>query len=934
MQLILEAQAREVVQAGLVGLESNKKLVLSTQTGGDGPWKAGDKVHLFQDVGAQSQKFVMDAGLIKLAAQRAFVLTVVPSGGHIGPGCIIGLWTCVGPAQKWIMDGPFIRLAAKPEWVLGAVMGAHEPEGLQLQAFTGGDLQRWVPILPPGVKPGPSIVGNLPTTTTFLTVTGTRTSTQTITTTALFTGTSTMETQGMFLARLKASNLEVDTHINFGKIKHKSGLCLAVKPEHTHKDSDSGKAQTLKKKAHGSRQSNGTERHADPGHGHGHRKEHRRQAHNQSDNVGDGHKEVRYRARRRLNEQGQVLSMAPCTANLVGLQWSYDGASGQIRSRAGFCLASSPNLQGEGNTSMQPCDRSSPQQQWQYDGHTGELRSRTDVCLASSTSDQGVGNITMQPCDTSRTKQWSLLQSVCKQLHNRHGMCIDSPDRCKNHGEVHIWECFRDLASQQWIYDAQSRHIKSSRGLCLTTSSTGEEVYMYRCDALMKRQEWEYDAASGLISSVFAVGMCLTADDPNTNGVKLHLTVCVPTNVPQQWDVVELPCSAGDATFCEVCDHAFRSPSPGYYATGLNGVRLPDTCIDRRNGGLHKVFVIGDWGGVWSPKGPVPADHRAPDKFPEITRDFVTGVDDCAQQRVASQMAARALTSNPDYILNVGDNFYWSGVDAHCGTPVTQVTPSQQFKWVYEDVYKGPGLDGKPWLGVLGNHDYGGFKYTQAWDQAISYTWNQPEGGRWVTPAQFWRSRVIYPEFSVDYFFLDSNVWDTLKFVDPQHSICNHEHNTDSDSCGAEGPTSSEDCPKWFKKLWEDQSTWFDDGLSNSQTEWQIVVTHFPPSFGAPYWVNISRTFGIDLIVSGHNHNQELHHLEKTNAFRPTAVIVSGGGGGITSQGKPDQDGRDTQYGFFELTLSRTEIKIQSFSHGGHLMLSTFLQPRLTLGKR
>merc|ERR1712194_270168 len=64
------------------------------------------------------------------------------------------------------------------------------------------------------------------------------------------------------------------------------------------------------------------------------------------------------------------------------------------------------------------------------------------------------------------------------------------------------------------------------------------------------------------------------------------------------------------------------------------------------------------------------------------------------------------------------------------------------------------------------------------------------------------------------------------------------------------------------------------------------------------------------------------------NFLRPTAWIVSGGGGGITSEDIPSEDGDDDQYGFFDLTLSKKVIEIQGISHGGFLRTQTFLRQR------
>jgi len=183
----------------------------------------------------------------------------------------------------------------------------------------------------------------------------------------------------------------------------------------------------------------------------------------------------------------------------------------------------------------------------------------------------------------------------------------------------------------------------------------------------------------------------------------------------------------------------------------------------------------------------------------------------------------------------------------------------------------------------------------------------------------------------VDYFFVDTNVFDSGPIeADPSHNLCNNINNDADASCGAEGPASLGDCPGWFQRLWAEQSKWLEEGLatSDAETNWQIVVTHFPPKWGIDFWTDMVKRHGIDMMVSGHQHNQELHHLEADNWLRPSAWIVSGGGGGITSEAMPDAAGNDDQYGFFELTLGAEEIEILSISHGGLHMLQSVLERR------
>merc|ERR1719491_2239174 len=124
-----------------------------------------------------------------------------------------------------------------------------------------------------------------------------------------------------------------------------------------------------------------------------------------------------------------------------------------------------------------------------------------------------------------------------------------------------------------------------------------------------------------------------------------------------------------------------------------------------------------------------------------------------------------------------------------------------------------------------------------------------------MTPAQFWRARVHYPTFSVDYFFLDNNHNDAHEGgVDQAHNMCSYDNNPDGASCGEEGPANVWECPGWFERLWQTQLPWVEDSLSQSTAEWQVVVMHFPPVWDQEVWADLSTRHGIDLIVTGHTH--------------------------------------------------------------------------------
>ena len=65
--------------------------------------------------------------------------------------------------------------------------------------------------------------------------------------------------------------------------------------------------------------------------------------------------------------------------------------------------------------------------------------------------------------------------------------------------------------------------------------------------------------------------------------------------------------------------------------------------------------------------------------------------------------------------------------------------------------------------------------------------------------------RVQYPDFSVDFFMLDTNMMDAHpKHADPKHNICGQQNNPPGASCNATGgPKNLDDC---FSYMWEPPS--------------------------------------------------------------------------------------------------------------------------------
>lgn len=324
-------------------------------------------------------------------------------------------------------------------------------------------------------------------------------------------------------------------------------------------------------------------------------------------------------------------------------------------------------------------------------------------------------------------------------------------------------------------------------------------------------------------------------------------------------------------------------------------------CIDKTE--AH-FFGIGDWGG----DGLNGQTWENPGKY-NWRGGKVEGPDDFAQRYVARQMKKLAVSADPDFIINAGDNFYPGGIDNKCGPQqaTAGADPTGQFGTVFETQYTGPGLDGKPWLSVLGNHDYGGISFEAGWDLQIFHTWHS---NTWRMPAQFWSQNVQYSGFSVDVFMLESNFLDAKPVgADPGHNICQDGFQTNQDCWGL----NLNSCFRHFQDSWHASLDMLEEGLKRSTADWKIINTHFPGSAiaGLSRIQELHSRYGFDLLFTGHTHYQvdgEDHGIP---------WIVSGGGGGVTSDAKPSITGHDDAYGFVDFTINKDYLKYDMHSWGG-----------------
>jgi len=208
-------------------------------------------------------------------------------------------------------------------------------------------------------------------------------------------------------------------------------------------------------------------------------------------------------------------------------------------------------------------------------------------------------------------------------------------------------------------------------------------------------------------------------------------------------------------------------------------------------------------------------------------------------------------------------------------------------------------------------------------------------------PAPYYFVYVEYPDqdFNLHIFMLDSNFNDAKEpDEDPQHNICGKLNPKHANCRRADGPDSVANCAQWFSSLWSEQQLWLEEKLAHSHASWQIVVTHFPCGTDGEdqkWYKKLHKVYGLDFLVTGHRHNQELwlSNDYERNHMGGLTCIVTGGGGGITSESTPDPEHKkdwlgEGQYGFYDLTITKQTLTVESINYDGTVLATTVVRPK------
>lgn len=336
---------------------------------------------------------------------------------------------------------------------------------------------------------------------------------------------------------------------------------------------------------------------------------------------------------------------------------------------------------------------------------------------------------------------------------------------------------------------------------------------------------------------------------------------------------------------------------------GMTPTKVPDRLVAGNN---HHFFVIGDWGSESCPGKA--SMHYMFKGLPKDSPQYKT--DHNAQKSIADNMGKRGDAVHPFMVVNAGDNFYWGGVFPRM-LGGRGIHDKDSWRKGFEKVYHQTSLQ-IPWIGVLGNHDYGGDGCMADVRAQFDYTIKDILlKNRWKMPSAYFTHLLKFDDFSAEYFMLDTNIEDA--FVGRHGGIC--KQTICWQTKGREN-VPYQVCKDWFVKMWAEQTTWFNQVLAASTADWKIVVMHHKPHGDVAKKIHPGVVeHGVQLMIGSHTH--ELAFFEKwKDAKKPLLVVGSGGG----AQANPGCGGamycsRPHEYGFADVEITKKQMTVSLHMH-------------------